>query len=136
MPAEAPLAPPHPFSAHSRGANPTNTSIRTVRRRIRKHPNAIAITANERKRESTGCMFVPNVAGALMVSVEMPVPLTLPGANAHVAPVGSPEQLRETTPLKPLNPLMRTVVSPEALAGTVIDVGSTDRLKSGTMLMT
>ena len=58
--------------------------------------------------------------------------VTVSGEKMHVAPVGNPEQLKETVELKPPTGVIEIEVVPNCPAVTVDDAGVAAREKSGT----
>lgn len=76
------------------------------------------------------------VEAVVMVRVALEtVPLariTLGCTKAHVAPVGSPVQAKETLPANPLIGVNVTVVATPAPGATVSDAGATETVKSAT----
>jgi hypothetical protein len=88
---------------------------------MRMKPNVAANTATGKQRNLGPLPFIAVVADAAIVTVELPDPVKLAGANVQVAPIGSPEQENETAPLKTFSPLMEMDADPDPPASTVID---------------
>jgi hypothetical protein len=80
----------------------------------------------------TEMLNVPLDAPLLVkVRVEVPLPVTLPGLKLAVTPEGKLPVDSETTPLKPFNDVMVTVVDPEPVRCIVRLEGEALMLKSG-----
>ena len=66
----------------------------------------------------------------VVVETVVPESAKVGGEKLHVAPEGNPEQVNETTELKPFNGVIDTVVVPLLPAVTVSDVGDAPTEKS------
>jgi hypothetical protein len=66
-----------------------------------------------------------------MVNVELPEPLTEVGLRLAVPPVGAPEALKLTLPVKPFCAVTVIVLVPLFPCVTVTLVGDADRVKFG-----
>ena len=123
--------PPHPVSATSDRAQTSNMGSPILRRRMQMHPSTAPSAVSGTKGELAGRVLTLAVADAVIVRIDLPVPVTLEGANAHVAPAGSPEHDSETDCANPFNPLMFTCVAAFIPTGTVIACEVRERVKSG-----
>lgn len=74
---------------------------------------------------------VPVVAALLAASVSVLVPVVLVGLKVPVTPLGRPEAIRATLPVKPFSFATEMVLVPLALCATVRLLGDAERLKSG-----
>jgi len=66
-----------------------------------------------------------------MVQVVEPAPVTVVGEKVAVAPLGNPDVVKETTPLKPLIAVTVTVVDPDFPCRMLNAEGEADSEKSG-----
>jgi hypothetical protein len=82
----------------------------------------------------TALVPVGEFFAAVIVSVVLPVPFTVSGLNEAVVRCGRPLTLKLTTPLKPAEGVIVTVVEPEPLFRTVKLAGAADTAKSGVVL--
>jgi hypothetical protein len=80
----------------------------------------------------TVTVAVPVVAVLLALKVRELLPVVLDGLNAAVTPLGSPDTLRATLPLKPFCPATLILLLPLPARGTVRLLGEDERLKLGT----
>jgi hypothetical protein len=75
---------------------------------------------------------VPAAAVLLAVSVSALVVVALAGLNAAVTPLGRPEAVKATLPVKPFFGVIVSVLEPLALCAIDTLVGDAARLKSAT----
>ena len=75
---------------------------------------------------------VPATAALLAVSVSALVVVALAGLKAAVTPLGRPEAVRATLPVKPFFGVIVSVLEPLAPCATVTLVGDAARPKSAT----
>jgi hypothetical protein len=80
----------------------------------------------------TVTVAVPAVAVLLAFKVRELLPVVLDGLNAAVTPLGSPDTVRATLPLKPFCPVTLILLLPLPARGTVRLLGEDERLKLGT----
>ena len=74
---------------------------------------------------------VPTAAEALAVSVNVLVVVVGVGLKAAVTPIGKPDAVKATLPLKPPTSVTVTVLVPFAPCTTVRMFGEADRMKPG-----
>jgi hypothetical protein len=123
--------PPHPVSDTRDRAQTSEISSVILRRRMQMNPNGTTAAINETSGEPAGPEFMRALDEAVIVRVDVLVPVTLAGENAQVTFAGSPEHDSETVCVNPFNPLTLTCVQLEPPADTAIVGDTRESEKSG-----